>query len=360
MPKRTVSIPDVGDIDFPDSMSDLEVNMAADRLYKEAHPEPAKPFPLGGPLRLPLQPQEPSLRDVIAGTPSQIPGVLKDAATAALHTADSPSAEAVTGGIGGLLMGGSSLASAGKPLAGSLATRLYESALKPAPRSNTVEEVENMIRAGLEHEIPVSTTGYEKAKSLTEQLKNQVLNLISTQPQAAVNKYSVASRLTPTAQRFAVQVNPEADLAALSDVGQEFLRNQPANIPADAAQALKTGTYQQLKNRAYGELRGATVEGQKALARGLKEELESIYGPTLTELNQAQGDILNLMPDLQAAVNRSQNRNLIELGTPFLGGMVEAATGNPAAAAAAGAAREALGSPLVKSKLAIALAKRAR
>ena len=39
------------------------------------------------------------------------------------------------------------------------------------------------------------------------------------------------------------------------------------------AQAMKQGTYRALGDKAYGELKGASIEAQKAQARGLKEEL---------------------------------------------------------------------------------------
>jgi len=61
--------------------------------------------------------------------------------------------------------------------------------------------------------------------------------------------------LKETANKFKTQVNPTADLQAITESGKEFLKTQPRNIPASDAQALKQGTYRQLKGKAYGELK---------------------------------------------------------------------------------------------------------
>jgi hypothetical protein len=55
---------------------------------------------------------------------------------------------------------------------------------------------------------------------------------------ATVNKFDVASRLGDTANKFKAQVNPEADLEAVGKSGNEFLANQPTEIPVSDAQAL--------------------------------------------------------------------------------------------------------------------------
>src|SRR5215831_2190150 len=166
------------------------------------------------------------------------------------------------------------------------AERLYSSALQPSARRFTPTETQGMVRAGLQEGLPLTRGGMGRMKTLQDALNRSIEQSITNQA-APINKFDVARRLNAPAYEFgpARQVNPEADLAAIAESGNEFLRNQPPYIEPTAAQALKTGTYQQLKNRAYGELRGASVEAQKNLARGLKEELEARF-PGIQGLNE--------------------------------------------------------------------------
>jgi hypothetical protein len=69
------------------------------------------------------------------------------------------------------------------------------------------------------------------------------------------------------------------------------LRKQPNDISTSDAQALKTGTYRQLKSKSYGEMKSATIESQKALTRGIKEELANQF-PEIAKLNAKEGELL--------------------------------------------------------------------
>jgi hypothetical protein len=237
--------------------------------------------------------------------------------------------------------------------AADIAARQYQSALKPStvlPRS----EVQNMVQTGLNNAIPVSPSGIEKLGSMVDDLNQKIAGEIAKNPNQPINKYSVASRLGKTAQQFGTQVNPEGDLNAVSESGNEFLRNQPTDIPASDAQALKQGTYRQLGDKAYGELSSATMESQKALARGLKEEL-AIAFPELSGLNAQDSQLLNLQDTLQRAVNRISNHQIAGIGTPMAAAGAKAITGSTGAAGVAALMKAVFDDPLVKSKLAIAL-----
>lgn len=236
--------------------------------------------------------------------------------------------------------------------------RMYESALKP---STTIDATKRaaMVQTGLQNEIPVSASGMEKLGNLVDDLNKNIKDTIDAGNQAGqtVNKYAVASRLSGTVNKFARQVTPLSDLANISDTGNEFLNTQPTNIPASDAQALKQGTYQQLKGRAYGELKSATIESQKALARGIKEELVNQF-PELKDLNSQESQLLNLDPILELAVNRISNHQIIGIGTPIAAGAAKAVTGSTGVGAVAGLMKAVFDDPMIKSKLAIALAKK--
>ena len=140
--------------------------------------------------------------------------------------------------------------------------------------------------------------------------------------------------------------------AAVSRAGNEFLRSQPTDIPVQQAQEMKQGTYQQLRN-SYGQLSSATVESQKALARGLKEELQQQF-PQIQNLNAQEGKLIDLDSALDRAVTRISNHQLMGIGSPLAAAGAGAATGSPPMALASGVFKAILDDPVVKSKLAIA------
>jgi len=211
-----------------------------------------------------------------------------------------------TGDIGGALAkggaqvatpiaAGKAISAAGRvaaPLAGVAAERIYGSALKPST-AKFAPSPEALVRTGLESRIPISEAGVQKLSGLIDDLNSKIADTISADPTRTINKFDVTSRLGQTAQRAQLQVNPAADLEAISAAGNEFLGTQPGQIPVEAAQALKTGTYRNLKGRAYGELKSASIEAQKALARGIKEELATQF-PELNNLNAAESKLINL------------------------------------------------------------------
>lgn len=249
------------------------------------------------------------------------------------------------------------------------AERLYQSALKPPP-SLPATDVKALVRAGLNESIPVSEAGVATISKLVDNLNNEVKSKIASGAQAGqtVDPSAVAQRVDQVRGKFSKQVNPNADLAALDASKQEFLQNNstppasgigPANvkpIPVDEAQAIKQGTYRQMSAKAYGEMGTATTEAQKALARGIKEELE-VQFPEIKGVNARIGSMLDLDEVLQRAVNREANKVVLPLGGPIAGGAVAAATGSGPAGAAAFALKSALENQGVKSRLAISISK---
>lgn len=230
----------------------------------------------------------------------------------------------------------------------------YESALKPSTTLGAAERTK-LAQTGLSEGVPVSQKGLEKLGSLIDDINSQIAGKIKFNPNVPINKFKVASRLGQTAQKFSTQVSPSSDLSAISDVGNDFLNTAPNPIPAVEAQAMKQGTYRALGDKAYGELKGASVEAQKSLARGLKDELAQQF-PELKELNARDGRLLDLQDSLERAVGRIGNHQLIGVGTPIAAGAVKAVSGSGKLGAVAGVMKAVLDNPNVKSHLAIALA----
>lgn len=300
-----------------------------------------------------------------------------------------------------------------------LSKRMYQSALKPPPASYSTAEVANMVNTGLDNKIPISEAGASRLNGLVKDLQSKVKTQIQEggpqawpqpvpgrkllpapkietpvpatdaardlsldapySPQAVllrpqefppapakapgvtIDPQDVVRRLDGMKQKFASQVNPEADLAAIDAAKEEFVRTHPDAIPAATAQDIKTGTYSQLRGK-YGELSSATNEAQKALARGIKEELENQF-PEIKGLNAREGQMINLDGALERAIRRTNNRDILSIGGKIvsagagtaIGGAAGGAEGGIAGSAGALILHHVLTDPVAQSKLAIAL-----
>lgn len=192
------------------------------------------------------------------------------------------------------------------------AERLMHSALKPAEKF--AKQVDPGIDLLLEKGINVTPGGLEKIRTEIGDLNSRIGQLIANSP-AVIDKQAVATRLYDTLAKFEKQVDPHADLATINKSWNNFL-NHPLltgkDIPIKTAQELKSGTYKQLQGK-YGELSSAESEAQKALARGLKEEIAKAV-PEVRTLNAEESRLLQALPMVERRVLISANKNPIGLG----------------------------------------------
>lgn len=329
-------------------------------------------------------------------------------------------------GIGLNLAGPKALAEAKvlpniKAAAQPLAEKIYQSTLKPSTTLSGAQR-SAITATGLQAGIPISEGGLTKLRSLIDDLNSKVSAQIQSgapkplQPAANVKgllpaapeeisipasdpnriasveaPYSpssviqrpaklggpfpttdagvtidpkeVVKRLDNLKTKFSEQSLPDEDIAAIESAKQQFIKNHPDAIPAQTAQNIKVGTYQQLRGK-YGELGAARIESEKALARGIKEELENQF-PEIKGLNAQESKFINLDQPLEKAVSRIANRNLLSLtgriASGAAGTMIGSATGDAAAAGGSALAtmvlHEVVTNPAVQSRLAIALSK---
>lgn len=202
---------------------------------------------------------------------------------------------AVGGGVGRLV----------EPGAQSVAKWLMQKALKPGVADLRTGKADRAIETLLEEGANVTRGGVEKLRGIGTGLNNEVEAAIANSS-ATVDKNAVASKLLDTERRFQAQVNPQPDLSAIQDAWTGFAQHPQlagnATMPIQLAQELKQGTYRQLKDK-YGEMGSAATEAQKALALGLKEEIER-GAPTIAPLNKRASDIWN-------AVNVTERRAMV-------------------------------------------------
>lgn len=268
-----------------------------------------------------------------------------------------PEQATVAGDVGSLLGGAGASKAATLPSAVSkLAPRWYQSAMKPGPGTYSSEEVNRMVQTGLGEQIPVSQGGIQKINTLVSDLQDKVKAVIASNPNAPISTKAVASRLDPLEARLSQQVNPQADVGAVQASREEFLASHPEQIPAERAQAIKQGTYRALGDKSYGELKGATIESQKALARGIKEELATQF-PEINQLNDRESKLIGLNEAVERAVRRIDNHQLIGIGTPIVAGGAGVLSKSTGMGMAAATIKAVIDDPFLKSKLAIAMNK---
>jgi hypothetical protein len=160
----------------------------------------------------------------------------------------------------------------------------------------------------LEEGVPVTQNGLIKLQSLLSKTNAEIKELVSNAP-GMIPKDRIAAQAAPVAQRIARQTNPTKDLKAVGETVGEFL-NHPVykgDLTVAEAQAMKQGTYQQIGKK-YGEISSAEVETQKALARGLKEEVANA-APGVAKLNERDAKLMAAAESVGRRVAISGNRD---------------------------------------------------
>lgn len=212
---------------------------------------------------------------------------------------------------GGIGAGAGALA---KPALQDAARWTMQKALKPTVTDFRKGKADRAIETLLEEGANVSRGGVEKLRNTGMDLNSQVANEIANST-ATVNKNSVASRLLDTEKTFKAQVDPHADLKAIDDVWTGFIQHPDlagrASMPIQLAQELKQGTQSRLKAK-YGQMGDAETEAQKALARGLREEIE-LGAPKVGPLNERASDIWNALNVTERRALVGGNNNPISL-----------------------------------------------
>lgn len=194
-----------------------------------------------------------------------------------------------------------------------VARKLMQSAVKPTIEQLRKGEAQTAISTLLKYGISPTEKGVQKIRGLVDDLNSQIGEKIAGS-NAVVNKSDVLNSLTDTAKRFANQVSPQSDLNAIAGVADDFV-NHPGfpgkDLPVQAAQALKQGTYKSLSGK-YGEIGSASTEAQKALARGLKEQIGKAV-PDVVPLNAAESDLLKTLKVTERRALMDLNKNPVGL-----------------------------------------------
>lgn len=220
-----------------------------------------------------------------------------------------PGATKLAGTIGNAVGAGASNA------LDSTAKRLMQSAIKPTIKQLQSGDADIAVQTLLDHGINPTKGGVDKLRALIDDKNAAISNAISSSS-ATIPKQNVISALAEVKQKFGNQVSPTGDLAAIQGVENDFTAhpNFPgADIPVQAAQDMKQGTYSVLRGK-YGQVGSAETEAQKGLARGLKDEIASAV-PGVGPLNAEESRLLTTLSVAERRALMEMNKNPLGLAT---------------------------------------------
>lgn len=191
-----------------------------------------------------------------------------------------------------------------KPALEGLSKWLMQSSVKPSLADRASGASKRAIQTMLDEGINPTPGGMDKTaglvKSLNEEVKAGIANSGASVPTANVRDF-LQKPYTAARQ----QVNPAEDMQTIRNVWSEFEQHPDIkgaqDISVQLAQALKSGTYKALGNKSYGELGSASTEAQKAIARGLREEVLGKV-PEIAEPLKREAALMNVR---EVALNRS-------------------------------------------------------
>lgn len=196
-----------------------------------------------------------------------------------------------------------------------------------------------VARTLLNEGISVTQSGLAKLEALFDTTNDDIAKAVAS-ASGTIPKTRIAAQAAPVANRVAQQTNPTADLVAVGDTVDEFLKHPvyTGDLSVAEAQAMKRGTYREVGKK-YGQMAPAAIETQKALARGLKEEVAAAV-PGIDALNARDSALMAALDATRNQVNISGRANPA--------GFAMAASQRPLTFLAALADR----SPMIKSALA--------
>lgn len=323
-------------------LSDYDVYTAAKRQMASSEPDVpamrAQPFELGYPIKYndPAY-QPPSGREMFTRAATLIPAVAATGAAAPLVGSGVSGAmsrllaafgggavgEGIRQGVTGEDLNLPAMATTGlaqgaapqavgelAPLVKAGASRLMQSALKPTQavlkeyRTTPGELSQTLLGQG----INVTQAGLTKLQQLFDANNAEIRALVQQAPNP-IDTRNVAARVLPTAAKMGQQVNPASDLKAVGDTVDEFLQHPVYSNPLSVAEAqdLKVGTYRQIGKK-YGQVAPASIEAQKALARGLKEEIATAV-PEVEARNIIDTKLMAAMDSVGRRVAQAGNRD---------------------------------------------------
>jgi hypothetical protein len=259
------------------------------------------------------------------------------------------------------LAGNTATYAVGKLTPESLPVSLYESAAKFGTTIPSAQR-EAMARTALREQIPLTSKGLDKTRKLIGQLDTRINDLIldaeksgKTIPRSAVfkNFYEIKQKLGGP------KIEASNDLAQINAIQKEFVsyldRIGKKEFTPQELQAFKVDIYKRVNfDQAFGQPTMAKEAAYKSMGKAAKQELEQV-APGIRDLNRQEGELLQLMPNLERAAARIENRDIFGIGPGIKASGGQALAGD--VGAGVGAAASIFDLPGVKSRTALGLSR---
>ena len=236
-------------------------------------------------------------------------------------------------------------------------TKMYQSAVKMPQKLKgkklTPIDRERIAQTGLDNGIVPNANGYVKLLDKIDDANKKIANSIKGAKGKYVETDKITSTLDDLKDFYKNTIDPKPFLDEIDNIVTGMKDTWGERIPIEQAQKIKQNTYVMLRKH-YGELKGLSIEAQKALARGIKDQIVANH-PEIKSLNKADSALLELEDVIEKAASRISNRDLIGIGVPMKA--TATATGDFAGGALPGLIAGIIDAPTIKSRIAIAINK---
>jgi hypothetical protein len=251
---------------------------------------------------------------------------------------------------------------ASKVIPKTVAPMMYESAAKwgttlsPADRASITE-------TALKNQIPLDYSGLGKVQSKLTDLGDKMDNLITnaTDQNIKIPATKVLESLKDVKKKSGgFKIEAAQDIKEINDIEKQFKtylkQNKITSVTPQQLQDFKSDAYKRIDfGRAPTKPSIAKEDAYRAMADVAKTSLEG-FMPELKAINAQYGSLKELQPNLQKAVGRIENRDLMGLGATAKTGAGGALGGIPGAVIGFG--QSLLDNPKIKGKAALELYKK--
>lgn len=194
---------------------------------------------------------------------------------------------------------------------------LMQNALKPSKLENASGKGARAAQTMLDEGVNVSSGGVGKLRSNINDLNDEIADIIKNSGER-IDKNAVASRLNDVVKKWEDSIDP-SDLKTVQDVWTTFLTHPKLagnkDMAIQLAQKMKQIGGKKLE-KSYGNANApseAETDSWKALVRGLKEEIAAAE-PSVAPLNKRESDLINASKIAANRVAVDSNKNPLGLG----------------------------------------------
>jgi hypothetical protein len=251
---------------------------------------------------------------------------------------------------------------ASKAIPTSVAPMMYESAAKFSTTLSPAERT-RITETALKNQIPLDYSGLGKVQSKLTDLGDKMDTLITnaTDQNIKIPATKVLESLKDVKkQSGGFKIEAGQDIKEINNIEKQFKdylkKNKITSVTPQQLQEFKADAYTRIDyGRAPEKPSIAKEEAYKAMAGSARQSLEG-FMPELRDINAQYGALRELQPNLQKAVGRIENRDLMGLGATAKTGAGGALGGIPGAVIGFG--QSLLDNPKIKGKAALELYKK--